>query len=91
MSDAAENRRPDDLGGALVGERGPELHLPEDLESLPVIMVVGGSPAAQALLRMCRHPPLRPGQIVPITAEEMRSLREDVLMVTLAREAPEGR
>ena len=68
-----------------------ELHLPEDLARLPVIAVVGGSPAAQALLRMCRHPPLRPGQIVPVTEEELRSLREDVLVVALAGEAPEGR
>lgn len=63
-----------------------EIHLPEDLASLPVFVVVGGSPAAQALLRMCRHPPLRPGQIVPVSEEEMCSLREDVLVVALENE-----
>ncbi len=87
MPDEVGNRAP----RGLVGERGPELHLPEDLARLPVFIVVGGSPAGKALLRMCRHPPLRPGQIVPVTEEELRSLREDMLVVTLAGEVPEGR
>ena len=79
---------PDETGDrrsrGLVGERGPELHLPEDLGSLPVMAVLKGSPAWGGLLRMCRTE-IRPGQIIPVTDEEMRSLREDVLVLGPAK------
>ncbi len=76
----------DEVDGAPEGE----LHLPADLARLPVMAVLKGSPAWGALLRMCRG---RPGQSIPVSEEEMRALREDVLVVcpAPAREAPEGR
>lgn len=86
MPDATENRSSNGLGEALVGE----LHLPEHVDSLPVMAVLKGSPAWDALRRMLRGP-VRPGQIILVSEEELRSLREDVLVLTSAGEAPEGR
>lgn len=62
------------------------IRFPEDLETLPVIVAVRGSPAWNALLRMSEYPPT-PGMIVPISEEELESLRKD----TLALQVTEGR
>jgi len=58
-----------------------ELHLPQDLDSLPVMAVLKGSPAWGLLCRLCHPGAPLPGQIVPVSEEEMCSLREDVLIV----------
>ena len=60
-----------------------EIRMPEDLERLPVFMVLDDSPAWNALCRMCQNGPVKPGQIIAVSQEEIDSLRNDVVAVTI--------
>lgn len=57
-----------------------ELKMPEDLTHLPIVFVVRNSPAWGCLLKLCADD-LTPGRIIPITEQELESLREDVLAI----------
>ena len=45
-----------------------------------VFFVTRDSPAFEAVKRMIRTP-WRPGEVIPVTKEELKSLREDLLSV----------
>jgi hypothetical protein len=69
----------DSHGGRVMAD----VHLPDDLEKMPVVAVLSGSPAHEWFMRMCQAHPLRPGQIISASEEEMESLRNDVIAVTV--------
>lgn len=67
---------------------GDVVVLPDDLERLGVIFVDGGSPACKALKRLCTQGrPVRPGEIFPVSREELDSLRKDTLIVDFPKVA----
>jgi hypothetical protein len=57
-----------------------DVHLPADLDKLPVVAVLKGSPAHDWFMRMCDGRVV-PGQIVPASEEELESLRKDVIAI----------
>lgn len=50
-------------------------------KEMPVLMVRKGSPAWNALKRMCTSAPVLPGYVIEVSDEELESLKSDVVAV----------
>lgn len=64
------------------------LKLPDDLHELPITLVVEGTPAWRVVKRLAQSETIRPGQMFPVTQEEMASFRRDVLRLNLVKGGP---